>query len=201
MNEIIVNPLQILSFFGNGRSVLVTVVGKGFVGFRHPVGLFSFFDRGSGFIGRIHEFVRQLHRHGFAISLAGVIGQPAHGKGGAPVAPHFHGDLVGGSPHPAGFHFHQGRGVAYRFFQGFNGVVAGALLDGTQSLINQAVGQIFFAGLEHVGHQNIHQAAVVLGVGSHGAAFDSATTGHRVTKGDECTYFFLAPPLPAGAAG
>src|SRR5437763_9272289 len=68
---------------------LPPVMGKCFVGFRHPMHIFFFLDRGAFAVRGIEQLVGELVGHALFGAAAAIEEQPADGERGAAIGIHF----------------------------------------------------------------------------------------------------------------
>ena len=99
------------SFSGLSHSLfllLPLVVGKGFVGFGHAVGVVFFLDGRSLVVETVGEFSGEspLPSNGLLLRVNGD--NPSHGHRDAAVWRDFNGHLISGAADTAGFHFKEG---------------------------------------------------------------------------------------------
>jgi len=104
--------------------------------------------------GGFHQFIGQALRHGFFAALARRLLDPAHGQGQTADRTHFHGHLVVGTAHAAGFHLDHGLDVVDRRSEHLEGVLLGLFLfDQFERAIDDALGNRFFAAF----HDHVHE--------------------------------------------
>src|SRR5437588_82986 len=104
--------------------------------------------------------LRVLARGNCRISVGSAMGipsarpreadEPADGEGGGPAGPHFDGDLVGGTAHPAALDLELGPDVVHRPFDGGDGLRPRLVLDDVEGVVDDAFGQAALAPGEHL---------------------------------------------------
>src|SRR6185437_9535367 len=88
---------DLLSF----KVCLPAVVAECLVSFRHPVGIFTLFDRCAAVVHRVQQLVRKPVLHRVLTALTGRVDDPANGQGLPAFRTHFDRHLIGGAPNAA----------------------------------------------------------------------------------------------------
>src|SRR5690242_4631460 len=128
------------------------VVGEGLVGLGHLVGVLAPLHRGTEAVGGVEDLVHQPLGHGLLATLLGVADQPAQRQGGAAAGLDLHRHLVGGATDAAGLDLDRGLDVVERTLERDDRVGAGLLAASLERGVDDALGDLLLAVLEHLAH-------------------------------------------------
>ena len=103
---------------------------------------------------------------------------PANGQRETAVGPDFHGHLIGGAAHPAGFHFDQRLDVFHRLVKELQGIVVAPLTHNLHGVVKDALGHALLAPLHQAVDKPAHQDVVVFQVRGNRPLDHSAFSGH-----------------------
>src|SRR4051794_14922282 len=134
-----------------GRSP--AVVGEGLVGLGHLVGVLATLHRGTEAVGGVEDLVHEPVGHGLLTSLGGVADQPAQREGGAPGALDLDRHLVGGATDAAGLDLDGRLDVVHGPLERDHGVGAGLVAAALEGGVDDALGDLLLAVLEHLGDE------------------------------------------------
>src|SRR5687768_3411214 len=141
---------------------LPAVVREGLIRFRHPMRVFALLHGAAAQVRRVEQLVRKLLLHRLAVAaLSRERDQPADAERETPVRVHFDRDLVIRAADAARLHFEARLHVVERLLEDLERVVAGALLDDVEALVEDPLRRAPLAVAHHRVDELADQRAVV----------------------------------------
>src|SRR5688572_27209780 len=132
------------------------------VRFRHAVRVFALLHRTAAKVRRVEQFVRQLLLHRLPVApRAGIPDEPADAEREAPVRVHFDRHLVVRAADAARLHLETRLHVVERLLEHLERIVAGALLDDVEALVEDPLRRAPLAVAHHRVDELADQRAVV----------------------------------------
>src|SRR6187402_3135457 len=169
-------------------------MGVGLVGLGHPVRVLTLLHRATAQVRRVEQLVGELLLHGLAVAAGvGIAHQPPDAEREAAVRMHFDRHLIVGAADAARLHFEARLHVVERLLEHLQRVVAGALLDDVEALVEDALRSAALA-VAHDGVDELaDQRAVVQRVGGEFALGNFSSTWHVSLPSSAYDFGRLAP--------
>src|SRR5690625_3860550 len=136
---------------------LPAVVRERPVGFGHSVHVLAALHTGAEAVGGIEELIHQALGHAFFPARAGVVDQPAQGKGVAPSGTDLDRNLVRRATDTAAADLEGGLDVVQGAFERDDRVSAGLLAAALQGAVHDPLGGGLLPATQHLVHQLGHQ--------------------------------------------
>src|ERR1700761_5264723 len=179
---------------------LPAVVGEGLVGLRHAVDVVLALVGVALLLGGIQELVGEPLGHRLLAALAGELDQPADGEGPGPAGRHLDGHLVGGAADAAGADLQDGGQRLDAGLQLLNGVLAAALAEDGQGVVDDLLGHRLLAVEHHLVDDLLDEAVAVDGVRLDRPDLGGSATGHYLAFTPYWERAFLRSPTPAASS-
>src|SRR5262245_52192367 len=129
---------------------------KCLVGFSHTMRVFALLHRSASQVGRVQKLVRQLLLHGLAVAaLAREADEPPDAERQPTIGIDLHRNLIVRAADAARFHFEAWLHVLDGLLEDLQRVVAGAILDDVEALVQDPFRKATFA----IGHHRVDELA------------------------------------------
>src|SRR3954452_11441450 len=179
---------------------LPAVVGEGLVGLRHAEDVVLALV-GTALLGlRVQQLVGQPHRHRLLAPVARELDQPAHGERAGAACRHLDRHLVGGAADAAGLDLQRRRQGLDRRLQRLHRVLARALREDRQRVVDDALGGRLLAVQHHLVDDLLDELGAVDGVRIDRADARGGAARHYLALTPYCERAFLRSDTPAASS-
>src|SRR3954447_453063 len=183
---------------GPGR--LPAVVGEGLVGLRHAEDVVLALV-GAALLGlRVQQLVGQPLGHRLLPPVARELDQPADGERAGAAGGDLDRHLVGGATHATGAHLEHRRQRLDRGLQRLHRVLARALGEDGQRVVDDALGRRLLAVQHHLVDDLLDELGAMDGVGVDGPDRGGGAARHYLALTPYCERAFLRSETPAASS-
>src|ERR1700733_657981 len=141
--------------------LLPTVVRESLVRFRHAVHVFFLLHCSAASVCGVHNFFRQLFRHGLARARPQIKHQPVNRQRLPPERIHFHRNLVVRAAHASRLHFQRRLAVLNGLLEQLERVVIRLLRHLVHGVVENRLRRRALAVVHHARNKLLHQVAVI----------------------------------------